>query len=92
MILSIILLNVKLIIDSIKIKDNYGKLLVIGITSMFIIQTIFNLLMNFGIGIQANINLPLISYGNTNLIINIISLALIMSIYRRKDIITKTIK
>lgn len=87
MILSIIVLNIKLIINSIKIQDNYGKLIVIGITSMFIIQTICNLLMNFGIGIQANFNLPLISYGNTNLIINITSLALILSIYRRKDII-----
>ena len=42
--------------------------------------------MNLGFGIIASFNLPLISYGLTSLIMNIMSLALVLSVYRRKDI------
>jgi cell division protein FtsW (lipid II flippase) len=37
--------------------------------------------------IEADFNLPFVSYGGGNLVINMMSLALILSIYRRKDII-----
>lgn len=83
----IILLAVKLIVNSIKIKDMYGKLLVISIASVFILQSVLNILMNLGLGIQSDFNLPLISYGGANLIINMMSLAVVLSVYRRKDII-----
>lgn len=86
MILVIILFSIKLIIDSIKVKDFYGKLLIIGISSMFILQSIFCILMNLNLGIESNFNIPFVSYGATNLIINMMSLALILSVYRRKDI------
>jgi len=89
MLLAVILLNVKLIINAVKIKDTYGKLIIIGIASLFILQTVFNLLMNFNLGIKADFNIPLISYGNINLVINMMTLALVLSIYRRKDIMIK---
>ena len=87
MLLAIVLLNVKLIINAVKIKDTYGKLIIIGIASLFILQTVFNILMNFNLGTKADFNIPLISYGNINLVINMMTLALVLSIYRRKDII-----
>lgn len=87
MLLAVILLNVKLIINAVKIKDTYGKLIIIGIASLFILQTVFNILMNFNLGAKADFNIPLISYGNINLVINMMTLALVLSIYRRKDII-----
>lgn len=87
MLLAIVLLNVKLIINAVKIKDTYGKLIIIGIASLFILQTVFNILMNFNLGAKADFNIPLISYGNINLVMNMMTLALVLSIYRRKDII-----
>lgn len=87
MVATILIFCVKLIIDAIKIKDSYGKLLVIGISSMFIMQSIFNILMNLNLWIEADFNLPFVSYGGGSLIINMMSLALILSIYRKKDII-----
>lgn len=83
----IILLSIKLIVNSIKIKDMYGKLLVISIASIFILQSVLNILMNLNLGIHSDFNLPLISYGGANLIINMMSLAVVLSVYRRKDII-----
>lgn len=87
MVMAIILLNTKLIINSIKIKDEYGKLLIVGISTTFILQSIFNLLMNLNLGIKADFNIPLISYSGIGLIINMMSLAVTFSVYRRKDII-----
>lgn len=86
-VLAIIAFSIKLILNAIKIKDSYGKLLIIGISSMFILQSIFNISMNLNLWIEADFNLPFVSYGGGNLVINMMSLALILSIYRRKDII-----
>ena len=76
MILAVILLCVKLIVNSVKIKERYGKFIIIGISSMFILQSLFNILMNFNLWLDFNI--PFISYGGPNLIINIMCLALIL--------------
>lgn len=86
-VIAVISLSIKLIINTAKIKDIYGKLLIIGISSMFIMQSIFNILMNLNLWIEADFNIPFISYGGASLIINMMSLALILSIYRRKDIL-----
>ncbi len=88
MLLAIILLSVKLIVNAINIKEEYGKWLTIGISTMFILQSLFNVAMNLGFGIIANFNLPLVSYGLISLIMNMMSLALVLSVYRRKDINT----
>lgn len=86
-VVAILALSIKLIINTIKIKDIYGKLLIVGISCMFILQSIFNILMNLNLWIEANFNLPFVSYGGANLVVNLMSLALILSVYRRKDII-----
>lgn len=88
--LVIIAFSIKLIINAMKIKDNYGKFIIIGISCMFILQSIFNILINLNLWIDFSFNLPFVSYGGTNLIINIICLALILSVYRRKDIMFLT--
>lgn len=82
----LLLFNIRLIVITIKIKDKYGKLIMIGITSLYIVQTICNLAMNFGIIKVAEFDLPLISGGNATFIVNMLSIALILSVYRRKDI------
>lgn len=86
-VLAIITFSIKLILNAIKIKDNYGKLLIIGLSSMFILQSIFNILMNLNLWIEAGFYLPFISYGGGSLVINMMSLTFILAIYRKKDII-----
>lgn len=87
LIITIILISVKLIINSIKVKDAYGKMLIIGISCLFIFQSVFNVLMNLNLWFEAGFELPFISYGGTGLIMNMVCLALVLSIYRRKDIL-----
>ena len=86
-ILVIIAFSIKLILNAVKIKDNYGKFLIIGFSCMFILQSIFNILINLNLWIDFSFNLPFVSYGGTNLVVNIMCLALILSIYRKKDLI-----
>ena len=81
-----LIFDIKLILSARKIKDSYGKLIVIGIASLFIVQTICNLAMNFGIIGTAEFQLPLISGGKATFIANILCMSLFLSVYRRKDI------
>lgn len=85
-VLTVILLSIKLIMDSVKIKEKYGKFIVIGISSLFILQSLFNLLMNFNMWLELDFNIPFISYGGVNLVVNMMCLALILAVYRMKDI------
>ena len=87
LIVTIILISIKLIINSIKVKDDYGKMLIIGISCLFIFQSVFNVLMNLNLWFESGFELPFVSYGGTVLIMNMVCLALVLSIYRRKDIL-----
>lgn len=87
LLITIILISIKLIINSVKIKETYGKILIVAISCLFILQSVFNVLMNLNLWIEAGFELPFISYGGTGLIMNMVCLALVLSIYRRKDIL-----
>ena len=71
-----------------KVKDDYGKMLIIGISCLFIFQSVFNVLMNLNLWFESGFELPFVSYGGTGLIMNMACLALVLSIYRRKDILS----
>lgn len=86
MISIIIALNIKLLINATKITDTYGKLIIMGVSIFYMIQTIFNLAMNLGIGFIAEFQLPFISGGYVNSLTNLLCISLILSIYRRKAI------
>ena len=83
----ILIFSTKILYNSKVIKDNYGKFLIIGLGGYFIIESLINVLMNFTIGIQISSKIPFVSYGGASLVIDIICIALILAIYRRKDII-----
>lgn len=86
LLVTIIFISIKLIMNSIKIKDLCGKMMIIGMSCLFILQSVFNVLMNLNLWIEAGFELPFVSYGGTGFIMNMLCLALVLSIYRRKDI------
>ncbi|MBE6088985.1 MAG: hypothetical protein E7206_13300 [Clostridium beijerinckii] len=68
-----------------KVKDSYGRMLVLSIGYVFFAQTIINILSNLGImGIY--ISLPFICFGSIDYIISISMVGLICSIYRRRGL------
>lgn len=85
----ILLTSMKLIFNAKNIKEQYGQFIIIGLSIIYILQSIASVLMNINLGIQTTINIPFVSYGGVYLIVNIASMALILSIYRRKDILLK---
>lgn len=86
----IILLVIAFILKMIKVakltKNSYGKLLVSGIISILTAEFLLNIGMNLGISPIIGVGLPFISFGGSQLIVNMIIVGLILSVYRRKDI------
>ena len=83
---TIILTSIKLIINAKNVKEQYGKYLIMGLSILYILQSFATILMNVNMGIQTNINLPFVTYGGVYFIVNILTIAIIFSVYRRKDI------
>lgn len=69
-----------------KVKDSYGKFLVICIFSIFTIEFIMSLLFNFGLS-PISYGLPFISQSKGNIIIIMAMTGLMLSVYRRKNIV-----
>lgn len=82
----IILMSVVLIKDSLKIQDTYGKFLIVGLSTLYIVQSFAHIFMNLNLLPVSDVNLPFLSNGNLFFIINTVSFAIIMSVYRRKNL------
>ncbi|WP_010097771.1 FtsW/RodA/SpoVE family cell cycle protein [Ornithinibacillus scapharcae] len=77
--------------NAFKTKDLFGRLIVIGGAALFIVPTLWNILMGLGIIPIVGVPIPIISYGTSYLVIYSIVLGLVLNVYRRKDIIEPTI-
>lgn len=86
LVITIILTSLKLMINAKSIKEQYGKFLIIGLSTLYIIQSFATILMNINMGVQINIDLPFVTFGGVYLLVNSLSIAIILSVYRRKDI------
>jgi len=83
---TIIFMSIRLIKNSKNIKDTYGKYLIIGLGTTYIVQSIIHVLMNLNLWIRADVNLPFVAEGGLYFLINSFTFAVILSVYRRKNI------
>ncbi len=65
-----------------KAKDNYGKLLVAGLTSLVLAQAAINLFAVMGLAPLTGVPLPLVSYGNSSLMATLFAIGLILNVAR----------
>lgn len=63
--------------------DDFGMLVAVGISIMFIFQILVNVGMNIGIMPVTGIPLPFVSYGGTSLIVNLAAIGILLSILVR---------
>jgi cell division protein FtsW len=63
-------------------KDNYGKLLVAGLTSLIVVQAIVNLFAVMGLAPLTGVPLPFVSYGNSSLIATLFAVGLVLNVAR----------
>lgn len=67
-------------------KNTYGKLLVSGLCALFAVQFILNILSNFSLCPVLGINLPFISYGGSQIVINVIAISIINNVYKFRNV------
>ena len=77
--------------NAFKTKDLFGRLIVIGGATLFAVPTTWNILMGFGVMPIIEVSLPFISYGGSGIIFYAAILGLILSVYRRKNLVVPTI-
>jgi len=65
-----------------KAKDNYGKLLVAGLTSLVLVQATINLFAVMGLAPLTGVPLPLVSYGNSSMMATLFAIGLILNVAR----------
>jgi cell division protein FtsW len=65
-----------------KAKDNYGKILVAGLTSMVLVTAMINLFAVMGLAPLTGVPLPFISYGNSALLSCLLAVGLILNVAR----------
>ena len=71
-----------------KIKDRYGFMLALSGCSVLAVKFIYNIFMNFGLLPTLGISLPIIGGGGTDYVITMAVIGLILSVYRRNDLIS----
>lgn len=67
-------------------KNTYGKLLVSGLCALFSIQFVLSILANFSLSPILGISMPFISYGGSQLVINVIAISIINNVYKFRNI------
>ncbi|MBF2098930.1 MAG: rod shape-determining protein RodA [Gloeomargaritaceae cyanobacterium C42_A2020_066] len=70
----------RLILIARSAKDGFGSLVVIGVLSMIIFQTLVNIGMTIGLAPITGIPLPWLSYGRSALLTNFLALGLVQSV------------
>jgi cell division protein FtsW (lipid II flippase) len=71
------------------IQDLYGKMVISGFLAIFALQFVWTMLMSAGLVPVVSLSLPFVSYGGTQLMFQSIAMGFTLSIYRRKDMISK---
>jgi cell division protein FtsW (lipid II flippase) len=71
-----------------QIKDQFGKMIVGGLTICFAVQITWHVLMSLGLMPVVPMSMPFISFGGSQTIIHLGSIGVILSIYRRKNLMS----
>ncbi|WP_313432364.1 FtsW/RodA/SpoVE family cell cycle protein [Siminovitchia terrae] len=73
-----------------KTPDSFGQLIIVGAAALYTVQFVYNIGMVLGLFPIAGFSLPFISYGSSPAVINSIIIGLVLSVYRRKNLIVST--
>ncbi|MBT2695152.1 FtsW/RodA/SpoVE family cell cycle protein [Bacillus sp. ISL-55] len=77
----------RIVMISSQIHSRFGNLLLVGGVTLFLVQFIYNTGMMTGLLPLTSISLPFISYGFIPMMLNAFIIGVVLSVYRRKDLI-----
>ncbi len=87
--LVLMLLMIFLVLRGIKIameaKDQFGRLLAVGITAVFALQSLINMAVVIGAFPVTGVPLPFISAGGTSLFVNLCAVGILLNISKQSD-------
>ena len=63
-------------------RDRYAKLLAAGLTSLVLVQAVINLFAAMGLAPLTGVPLPFVSYGNSNLLVMLAAVGLLLNVAR----------
>jgi len=66
-------------------RDNFGRLMVVGLASMILFQATVNMYMTVGLGPVAGIALPFVSYGGSSLLTSMLAAGLLLNVSVRRN-------
>lgn len=81
------LLAARIVMISIQIHSRFGNLLLVGGVTLFLVQFIYNIGMMIGLLPLTSMSLPFISYGFIPMVFNAFIMGVVLSVYRRKDLL-----
>lgn len=84
LILSFIFIFGRCFYIAVNAKDNFGKLLAIGITTFLAAQTIINLAAQTALVPLTGVPLPFLSYGGSSLIVDLAAIGILLNISKNK--------
>ena len=71
---------------SIRARNQFGRLLSIGLIGIFFLYFFINIAMVMGLVPVVGVPLPLVSYGGTSMLTLLVSFGMIMSVYVHRDV------
>ena len=71
---------------ALRARDRFGTLLVVGVTSLFALQTFLNIAVVTGLVPCTGISLPLFSYGGTALMLQLAEMGIVLSVSRQMPV------
>ncbi len=83
---------VRMLMATRSIHHRCGKYMASAIITVFTLQALGNILMNFALFPITSFSLPFISYGGANFTVNMALVGLLLGIYRRKDLISAEVR
>jgi len=85
LVLSLIALRIIFIVRN--MNDTYSKLLLVGVIMIYMVQLVGNVGMMAGFFPMTNMSLPFISYGFMPILLNAFLIGIVLSVYRRKNLL-----
>lgn len=80
----------RIIVITRKIHLSYGKLLLIGSVAIYAVQLVTNIAMTLGFLPIITMSLPFMSYGLMPILLNSFLIGIVLSVYRRKDLVSSS--
>ncbi|KMN92387.1 FtsW/RodA/SpoVE family cell cycle protein [Priestia aryabhattai] len=87
LVLVLSLVAMRIIFISRTLNDTYSKLLLVGVMMIYIVQLVGNVGMIAGFFPMTNMSLPFISYGLMPTLLNAFLIGIVLSVYRRKNLL-----